>query len=99
MRIEVYRGAGDAQGEDVNEPMLGSLAAMLERGRNELDEVAHQKTAVDVTAIPRTGVRLGQLVRVADSVNSGWIGKLTGIGIQYSNGVTTMRLNIERAEA
>lgn len=99
MRIEVYRGAGDAQGEDINEPMLGSLAAMLERGRNDLDEVAHPKTAVDVTAVPRAGVRLGQLAKVADSVSAGWIGKLTGIGIQYANGTTTMRLNIERPQA
>lgn len=96
MRIEVYRGAGDSLGGDINEPMLGSLPAMLERGRNELDEAAHPKTTADLTVLPRAGIRLGQLVKVTDIISAGWIGKLTGIGLQYANGETTMQLSVER---
>lgn len=96
MRIEVYRGAGDAVGDDVTEPMLGTLPALLERGRNELDELAHQKNSVDLDIVPKSGIRLGQLAKVADNISAGWIGKVTGIGISYSDAKLSMRINAER---
>lgn len=96
MRIEVYRGAGDAVGDDVNEPTLGTLPALLERGRNELDELAHQKNSVDLAVVPRLGVRLGRLAKVTDDISSGWIGKVTGISIGYSAAGLSMRINVER---
>lgn len=74
----VQRGAGDKQGEDVVDPLLGSIPVALARGRNELDAKAHRKDDESLETVYRAGVRLGDLARTYET-GEVWTGKITGI--------------------
>lgn len=99
MRIEVYRGDGTRRGDDVEVPILETTAALIERGRVEMDRNAHQKKEADLEIVPRSNVRTGQLVSTDDSTSEGKVvGKVTGISITVSGGQITHRINVERPE-
>jgi hypothetical protein len=93
--IFVQRYAGDRRGEDIVDPLIGSIPVAIARGRNELDERAQPMMPMELETVYRDGLRLGQLVFVSDS-NSGsaWIGKVTGITHHVSGPeiTTTLRL-------
>jgi len=76
--IEVYRGAGDRPGDDVADPLIGSLPCALARGRAEMDAHAHQRTRVDATAVLLPGARPGLLARML-APDGGWAGKLVSV--------------------
>lgn len=78
--IVVYRNAGLNQGDDIVDRLITSTAVALERGRAELDDRATQKEDVDNTTVLRSGVRLGQLVEINDSLQGRtYRGKITAI--------------------
>jgi hypothetical protein len=97
--IFVQRDAGDKRGEDIVDPLIGSLPVAIARGRNELDEHAQPMQTVTMEAVYRDGVRLGQTVMVNDSrAGVFWVGKIAGIthsarGIELA---TTLRIKRAR---
>lgn len=82
MDITVIRGEGTSPGDDIVEPLLSDLSAALSRGRAELDQGAladEQRLEIAVEDI-----RLGNLVRVDDSMLGVWSGKVTAISHSIS---------------
>jgi hypothetical protein len=79
--VEVYRGAGDRQGDTVVDALIGSTACAISRGRAELDSKAHQRSRVQLIIPFRSGLLLGQSVRLVDLTGT-WTGKI--IGIQHT---------------
>jgi hypothetical protein len=94
--IEVYRGAGDIMGEPIIEPIL-SADALLVRGRAEMDQHAHPVMSIDVDAVFRAGLRVGQLCALADPSMIGGVrrGKLTGIGLRFDGQQIQCALTVE----
>jgi hypothetical protein len=95
--IFVYRGSGDKRGEDIVDPLIGSVPVAIVRGRNELDERASGMQRVEVTTLHRIGVRLGQTARFADmQTGEVWTGKVVGI-THIAEGVErATRLQVKR---
>lgn len=86
MIVECYRGAGMRQGDIINAPMLPD-AMLVERGRAEMDANAHMVNIVTLDVVPRTGVRLGQLIEATDPTSALPLrGKVTGIKISVRAG-------------
>lgn len=67
--IVVIRGLGDREGEDIVEALLSEDSAALSRGRAELDQQATAKVERTIEIPYETGVEMGQLVEVADSLS------------------------------
>lgn len=61
--IIVQRGAGDRPGEDIVDPLIGSIPVAIQRGRNELDARSSAPQDLGVETVYRTGVRCGDLAR------------------------------------
>lgn len=98
--IFVQRYTGDIRGDDVVDALMASLPAALARGRAELDEHALLQQPVDLTVRFRTGVRMGQLIGVHDSLQgASWKGKITGISHRISGGQVYTSLNVMRPVA
>ncbi|MBF0096289.1 MAG: hypothetical protein HQM04_06510 [Magnetococcales bacterium] len=76
--VEIYRGAGERRGDDVIDPLIGSMACAIARGRAEMDARAHQRSRVTLQIPHRPGLRLGQLVQIADAAGV-WVGRIIGI--------------------
>ncbi|MBF0283579.1 MAG: hypothetical protein HQL51_03875 [Magnetococcales bacterium] len=93
---EVYRGAGDQPGDEIADPLIGSAAAALARGRQEMDACAHPRTRVEVTGLYQPGLRLGHLVRGVDPVAGPWTGRVTGISVSVQGPKIVARLQIDR---
>lgn len=97
MTIDVFviRGAGDKRGDDIIDPLIGSVPVAIVRGRNELDARAEGLQSVEVEAVFRSGVRLGQTAMFLDmQTGERWTGKVAGIthraaGVEL---VTTLRV-------
>jgi hypothetical protein len=78
--IFVTRYAGDKRGDDIVDPLIGSVPVAIVRGRNELDERASGMQQVEVETIYRTGLRVGQSSRFSDmQTGEIWTGKIIGI--------------------
>lgn len=78
--LQVYRGPGDRPGPDISDPLIGSPAIALARGRAEMDARAHPRLSVRRTIPHRPGLALGLLVRVADPLTgAGRVERITGI--------------------
>lgn len=66
--IIVQRGAGDHQGDDIVEPLIGgSLPVALARGRAELNENGQPMKEGQLEQVYRDGMRKGQVVRLNDT--------------------------------
>ncbi|MBF0371245.1 MAG: hypothetical protein HQL52_17490 [Magnetococcales bacterium] len=92
--IEVYRGEGATQGEDVVDPLLATLDVMRSRGRAELD-AAEALREVEIACICRPELRLGHLVEVHDALmGQSWIGQIVAVThtIQHLQAVTTVKI-------
>lgn len=74
--IIVERSPADRTGDDIVEPLLTSEAAALERGRNEIDASATDRTVVTVTGPHRRWVQAGSLVEYHGR-RSTWKGMVT----------------------
>ena len=97
--IIVIRDEGDKAGEDIVEPLVGDVSTARNRGRNELDERSNQKIPIRYTTVFRSGVRLGQLARVVDSLfGEVFEGKITSIKHVIATRAAVTELVIERIQ-
>lgn len=99
--IFVQRGQGDKSGENIVDPLIGSLPVAIQRGRNELDARSVPLIGVDNEAVYRSGVRMGDLARFHDLLNGvEWSGKIAGISHEVRKAgesvELTTRLKVER---
>lgn len=96
--IEVYRGAGDRPGDEVNDALLGdSIEAALARGRSKLDANAHpfQITTLELVR-PRFDFRLGDLISVSSAAQTAVLrGKIVGIRHAPKGGEAPTTLTVE----
>lgn len=94
--IIVVRGAGDIDGGEVVDPLLTSLEPALDRGRQEIEKSA-SAVRVSLRSVFRQGVRKGQLVEVADSLQgSVWRGVIMGVSHAIEGAYVYSTLDIER---
>ena len=95
--IFVIRGDGTKRGDDIVDPLIGSIPVAIVRGRNELDERASAMQQVEAATVYRTGVRLGQSARFADmQTGEVWVGKVVGISHTVEGVELTTSLQIKR---
>ena len=86
MIIDGYRQAGDLPAPPIIELLL-SDAALIERGRAELDAHAQAMDQLDLAIVYRPGLRLGQLVETSTPIRPDTLrGKITGIAIHVRVG-------------
>jgi len=87
--IVVRRLPGDICGDDIIDPLVSTELVALARGRNELDSLATIKVPVQLRTIYRSGVALGQLVEVQDSMQ----------GLTYRAKIINIQHQIEQTRA
>lgn len=94
--VRCVRGDGlHRQPEAIISNLLTELPAVLQRGRNELDEHAHGSQVVTMHVRFRPGLRLGQVIKVEESLfGNPWYAKLTGIKHTVSNSKLTTELTL-----
>lgn len=92
--IFVQRDNGDKRGDDIVDPLIGSVPVAIQRGRNELDDRAGGMQQVEAETVYRDGVRLGQVAQFYDTVP--WYGKVTGITHRYNGVELTSTLQVKR---
>lgn len=94
--IEVYRGDGSRRGPDIVEPLL-SDAALLERGRAEMDKNAGQFNDQTIEVVFDQTARLGELVGIPDptSLTLG-MGKVTSISMKATLSDITMTIGVKK---
>ena len=94
--VRCVRGDGlHRQPDAVISNLLTELPAVLQRGRNELDEKAHGSQIVTITTRFRPGLLLGQVIKVQESLfGSAWYAKITGIKHNVSNSKLTTELTV-----
>ena len=94
--IFVVRGTGDKRGPDITDPLITDLSVALARGQVEVDSNVAMRT-VQMSANHRTGLRVGQLVSVVDSLQGeAWRGKITSVDNAVENAKMTSRIAVER---
>lgn len=96
MRIAVYRGAGDREGAEIVVPLLSGRAALIERGRAELNDRAHPREAVTVTGLAKVGMLPGKLARANPPGKAPWIGRITSVTFTADGVRSTVTLGLER---
>ena len=78
--VIVQRGNGEFRGPAVIDALITSDHVAIEKGRNLLDNSTIVASSVDMTTVHRTGVVLGQLIKVMDALQGvSWFGKIIGI--------------------
>ena len=93
----VQRGSGDKQGVDIIDPLINSVPVGLSRGQAEIDENGENLQQVTMTTVFRSGVLLGQLTEVHDSLQGvSWVGKIIGINHVARNGTLLTTLTLRR---
>ncbi|MBF0283152.1 MAG: hypothetical protein HQL51_01685 [Magnetococcales bacterium] len=92
--IDFYRGEGARRGDDIVDPLIGSVPCALSRGRNELDARAHPRDSVRVVIPHRPNLRLGQLAALTGDGRRR-VGLIVGIAHNLSDGklLTTLTLD------
>lgn len=96
MRIEVYRGAGDRRGADIEAPLLAGEAALIERGRAELNDRAHPRESVSLVGIPKAGMLPGALARANPAGKAPWVGRITSVAFSADGVRSIATLGLER---
>ena len=92
--IIVQRPPGNRQGPDIIDPLLSTIPAAVARGRAEINANSGLQE-VEMEVRFRSGLRLGQLVEVQDSLlNRTWRGKITGIRHVSTGGTVTTQLTV-----
>ncbi len=96
--VRCIRGDGlHRQPDAVISNLLTELPAVLQRGRNELDEKAHGSQTVTMTVRFRQGLRLGQIAKVEESLfGKAWYAKITGIKHTVSNSKLITELTLSK---
>lgn len=96
MIIEAYRWDGLRRGTPITEPMLSDSALLL-RATAELNRHAQPVNQVNLSIVPRGGLRLGQLVESVDLTSAFPVkSKITGISISVSQADIQMNLTVEQ---
>lgn len=94
--IIVIRNQGDVDGGEITSPLLSAVEPALARGRQEIERNARSRR-VTLRTVFRTGVRKGQIVEVADTLQGPvWRGVIMGISHVVEEVVTYTILDIER---
>jgi hypothetical protein len=94
--IVVVRGSGDRPGEDIESPIISTVAAAVERGRNMIDSNSGLQD-VEVESVVRLSARCGDLVEVHDALmGASWRGKVSGVRHQLTGSVPSTVFTIER---
>jgi hypothetical protein len=94
--VLITRFDGDQRGEDVIEPLLGSLPTAIALGRSKLDAQAQKMQPITIEAVYRDGLRRGQLLDCVDSVRGEWVGKIVGLTHRSLRGVTKTTIRLVR---
>lgn len=99
--IRVQRDTGNSRAPDIIEPLLCETAAMLARGRVELDDLGGYFDEVDIEVPYRSGLGVGKLIQVEDHQFAvSWMAVI--VSIDHSCSVTensyseTTRLRVKR---
>lgn len=93
----VVRGLGETDGGEVTSPLLCAIEPALARGRQEIEKNTPARS-VRLKTVFRTGVRKGQIVEVADTLQGPvWRGTIMGLSHVVEGEVTYSVLDIERA--
>jgi len=94
--ITVIRGDGDLQGEDIVDPMLSDTPAAIARGTQEINaNTPIEPVTLETTY--RAGLRVGQSVRVEDTVRGvDWVGVIVGLSHVFSGPTLYTKLEVER---
>ena len=83
MKVEVIRGAGDKQAEDIIDALCTAESAGLQRGRNYLDENGFDKTIYDMNLSYRLLPLPGAVAEVSDaSLGQTFRGKIIAWSMQ-----------------
>lgn len=94
--IVVIRGQGAIDGGEVTSPLLSSVEPAVERGRQEIEKHARART-VSLKTTFRSGVRKGQIVEVADSLQGPvWRGVILGLSHVVEGAEVYTVLSVER---
>lgn len=94
--ITVMRSAGDRPGEDIVDPLASEVQALIERGRNEIDEATPADGVEHVVRFD-PAYRSGDLVEVNDSQQGAtWRGKITAVEHVFEPVDRYTRLTIRR---
>jgi len=97
MMLHAIRGTGGSIGTPIVEPLLSTPSAALARAESEFGTTAHDKQKVNITALYRTGLSLGDLVEVHDvSQANSWKGKLLSISHRVDGGTLVSHLTVDR---
>jgi hypothetical protein len=100
--IVVIRGAGLAQGDDIVEPLLSTLAAALARGEHELNETATGKVSRTANIPFTPGIEPGCMVYVHDEfLEEDYVGRVDNVDINViaTPPSATMRVDMSVPEA
>lgn len=94
--IIVIRGSGAVDGGEITSPLLSAVEPALARGRQEIEKHATARR-VSLRTVFRPGVRKGQIVEVADSLQGPvWRGTIMGLSHVIEGEQTYSVLDIER---
>lgn len=94
--IIVIRGQGLIDGGEVSSPLLNTVEVATGRGRQEIEAHAMARK-VSLKTVFRAGVRKGQIVEVADSLQGPvWRGVIMGLSHVVEGPETYSILDVER---
>lgn len=92
----VIRGQGAVDGGEITSALLSAVEPALARGRQEIEKHARARK-VTLKTVFRTGVRKGQIVMVADSLQGPvWRGVIMGLSHVAEGEQVYTNLDIER---
>ena len=96
MSVEVFRYAGDKVADPIVQPLLDD-ASLVELGRFLMDQNAQQHSKITAAISYRGGLKLGDLISLPNPAQSSQMkAKLVGIALQFSSGMATQTLTLER---
>jgi len=77
--VRAYAGAGDRLGPAVSDPLIGSEACAVARGRGELMDHAYRRQTVTATGPAMPAAATGHLVRLYDPMFPAITARVTGV--------------------
>jgi len=93
MRITVKRLPANNEAPPVFEPILTTIDALKERGRNEIDQSFTNRVMVSANVVYEQPILPGDIVKVI--AHDERVGKVRSTNITVKRGQVAMKLNIE----
>ena len=91
----VYRGQGDNQGDDVQDILLSTTSAAIERGRHEINQSA-KIIPISIRIPYKPDIQVGQIVEIIDSSQQLQLkGKIFSVNIDITPETSNLTLGIE----